>query len=454
MVNTMKVLGIDIGTTSICAVVLESTSGDVLEAVNTDNGAFIKTAAQYERIQDPAIILAQVKTLADSLCEKYAPIAGIGVSGQMHGIVYLDSAGTAVSPLYTWQDARGDIPKDGGKTYAQTLSASTEYKLASGFGAVTHYYNTINSLVPENAAVFCTIHDYAAMTLAGRQTPLTHSSDAASFGLFDLSRGAFDEAAIRAAGMNVSLFPGVTNECEILGTTPGGIPVCVALGDNQASVAGSVAEDESTVLVNIGTGSQISLLSKEPSSTTALETRPFNEGAYLQVGSSLCGGRAFALLEGFFRSVVNAAGFECDSMYPAMDRLSEGFELLENPLQVATLFCGTRENPDARASISNLGTDNFTPEHLVAGVLWGTINELYDKYAAGGHAGKAKTVVASGNGVRKSPVMRRMLEMKFGTTVKIPRHKEEAAYGAALFAMAGAGVFPSLAAARSIIRYD
>ena len=41
---------------------------------------------------------------------RYPDIERIGVTGQMHGILYLDGEGNAVSPLYTWQDARGDAP--------------------------------------------------------------------------------------------------------------------------------------------------------------------------------------------------------------------------------------------------------------------------------------------------------------------------------------------------------
>ena len=82
----------------------------------------------------------------------------------MHGIVYLDKNGEAVSPLTIWQDGRGDTPYKEGLTYAEWLSKKTGYKLATGFGGVTHFYNTVNGLVPENAVTFCTIHDLAVMS--------------------------------------------------------------------------------------------------------------------------------------------------------------------------------------------------------------------------------------------------------------------------------------------------
>lgn len=449
----MQVLGIDIGTTSICAAVIDGETGNVVEAVNTKNDAFLETGAAYERAQDPVKILDRVTTITDTLTGKYAPIAAIGLTGQMHGIVYVDATGRAVSPLYTWQDGRGDLPCRDGGTYAQVLSHITGYKLATGYGVVTHYYNQSNGLVPEAAAAFCTIADYVGMALTGRHMPLTHSSDAASLGLFDLAKGAFDGAAIAAAGMESAMFPKVTEKCAVLGHTASGIPVASAVGDNQASFAGSVSGDDSGVLVNIGTGSQISVLSAEAFDPGCLEARPFSDGNYLHVGSSLCGGRAFALLEEFFRSVVHAAGYGCESMYPAMNKLAAGFESLPNGLTIEPLFCGTRENPDSRGSITNIGVDNFAPEYFVVGILWGIIEELYAKYSTENRPDRIRAIVASGNGVRKIPAMRKMLSKKFGAEVKIPLYTEEAAYGAALFAMAAAGLVPDFKTARRIIRY-
>ncbi|NLL16362.1 MAG: hypothetical protein GX264_04115, partial [Clostridiales bacterium] len=103
----------------------------------------------------------------------------------------------------------------------------------------------------------------------------------------------------------------------------------------------------------------------------------------------------------------------------------------------------------------NISEDNLTPEHLVVGVLEGTVNEMYEKYLNMSVGAKTKptTLVGSGNGIRKSPTTRNMLADKFGMKVQVPAHKEEAAYGAALFAGVAAGVFSSLAEAQSIIKY-
>lgn len=452
----MRIIGLDIGTTTICASVVDSENGAVLEAITEKNRAFLQTAYAWQKQQDPQVILDTARGLIQRLLAQYAPVGDIGVTGQMHGIVYLSADGAAVSPLHIWQDGSGDQICATGKTYAQELAARTGYPLATGFGAVTHFFHVSNGLVPETAAVFCTIHDYVAMQLAQRTTPLLHASDAASFGLYSLENAAFDADAIHAGGMRPEMFPAVGGDYEKLGETSEGVPVFSAIGDNQASFLGSVRDMRGSILVNMGTGSQISLLSDTLVRDVQLETRPCVEGTYLLVGSSLCGGRAYALLEQFCRTLVQEAGLACDSLYPVLDRLSADFENLSDKLTVHTQFSGTRREPQKRGSIENLGTENFTPRHLTVGVLEGTVNELYDLYAGRTVLPdfRPRALVGSGNGIRKGAVLRRMFEKRFGAPLCVPAHTEEAAYGAALYAMVGAGIFSTMQEAQHILRYE
>ena len=170
----MKTLGLDIGTTTISAAVAED--GVVLSAVTLKNDSFLLTDNAWERIQNPDYIRQTALQAVEQLLLKHPDVSRIGVTGQMHGIVYLDVSGAPVSPLYTWQDGRGDLPYDGATTYAQYLSKLTGHSLSTGFGMVTHFYNLQNGLVPVNAAVFCTIHDYLAMILAEKTSPVNPSS--------------------------------------------------------------------------------------------------------------------------------------------------------------------------------------------------------------------------------------------------------------------------------------
>ena len=108
----MKTAGIDIGTTTISGVVLEKEENGqakILEAKTVENGCFIETGNEWERIQYAKEIVERAVNLLDYFLEKYPHVERIGLTGQMHGIVYVDKEGNCVSPLYTWQDARGSI---------------------------------------------------------------------------------------------------------------------------------------------------------------------------------------------------------------------------------------------------------------------------------------------------------------------------------------------------------
>jgi sugar (pentulose or hexulose) kinase len=63
-------------------------------------------------------------------------------------------------------------------------------------------------------------------------------------------------------------------------------------------------------------------------------------------------------------------------------------------------------------------------------------------------------LVGSGNGLRENPVLAQLVAETFGLPLVFPRHREEAAYGAALLAAVGAGFVPDLAAAGRLVEYQ
>ncbi|MBR2180878.1 MAG: hypothetical protein IJ949_03200, partial [Oscillospiraceae bacterium] len=286
----MKILGLDIGTTTISTVVVEN--GKSLERETLKNDSFISAENSWERIQSPEYIKKTALNAVNVLVRKYPDIKRVGVTGQMHGIVYLDKDGKAVSPLYTWQDERGNQQYKNGETYVQYLSRISGYKLATGYGLVTHFYNMVNGLVPENAAKLCTVHDYIAMTLAGRCVPVTDCTDAASLGFFDVRNRCFDINILKELGIDTSLLPELSDGCIGCYRENADVQVYTAIGDNQASFLGATNGERSSILINVGTGSQFSAYTKEYIECEGLETRPFPGSGYLLVGASLCGGRA------------------------------------------------------------------------------------------------------------------------------------------------------------------
>ena len=427
----MNIVGIDIGTTSICGVAVDIVSGDIVKSVTKQNNSFINSEKEYERIQDTEIIMQSVTGLLDELDAENA--FAIGFSGQMHGIVYVDENGSALSPLYTWQDARAALDFKGGKTYAQALGCF------AGYGLATDFYNEQNGLIPENAVCLCTVADYAAMSICGLKKPLVHITNAASLGCFDIKENRFT--------IDNPRLPEVTAEFKAIGEYKG-VPVCAALGDNQASFIGSVSDSEDA-LINVGTGSQISWLSASPVDGGGLETRPFDGRNYLAAGCALCGGRAFAMLERLFREIASLAGDNTDSLYPQIDRLLE--TKTETTLSADCRFCGTRSDPNIRGSIGNISENNLTAADLAFAVLNGMSKELYDMYLSGGKT--AKKLVCSGNGIRKNAALRRIVSEMFCCEIKIPLYAEEASYGAALAAAVAGGKFGNIYEACKIIKY-
>lgn len=437
----MKLIGIDIGTTTISIVVLDMATAEVVEARTIQNDSFVVTENRWERIQDPERIFHISAGVLDILLGKYPDIASIGLTGQMHGIVYVNAEGRNVSPLYTWQDGRGDlIEKDTGCSLVSRIRQRTELSVSTGYGLVTHLYQILHQTVPIDAVSICTIGDYIGIRLTGREIPLMHVSNAASLGFYNTSECAFYVEALENLGVDSGILPEVTAEFVQLGTYRD-IPVTVAIGDNQASFLGSVGFKENTVLLNMGTGGQISVLSNNCYEAPGIEARPLTADRYLLVGASLCGGRAYAILEHFYRSLIASYNeysrneyVEIGDLYGLMERLANAGHRAEDPLRIATLFHGTRQNPTLRGSISNLGEDNFTPQALTYGILNGMARELYEMFEmiADGTGIHADTLVASGNGLRHNKVLQEICEEMFGCKLQMARYQEEAACGAAI----------------------
>lgn len=429
----MKTLGLDIGTTTISAVIHDTDQG-VLAAKTVKNDSFLP-GESWERIQSPEMIYEKAMASLQELLSAHPDVAAIGLTGQMHGILYLDAAGNPVSPLYIWQDGRGDLPHDENRSWAGYLSEITGYAVATGYGLVTHAYNLHHGLVPETAVTLCTIHDYLAMKLSCRTAPVMEPTDAASLGFYDGPGGCFDLTALQKAGIDPAILPKLIAE-PCLGAGELGIPVYAGLGDNQASFLGATGGRTDVLLVNVGTGSQISVYSPEYMQTATLETRPFPDGGWLLVGASLCGGRSYALLENFFRETAKMVTGSEISAYDGMTRLLESVPPAENYPEITTLFQGTRKDPTLRGSITGLGTDNFTPLHFIYGVMHGMADELYAMYKGfldmGGTPPAA--MIGSGNGLRRNPHLCKIFEDTFGCPLILSVNDEEAACGAAIYA--------------------
>lgn len=475
------VLGVDLGTTKITAVALDIGNGDMVACHSVPNRAETTSAtdkahghSEWDARQITEIASACLRSVADQIRDRFEAPIGLGITGQQHGVVLVDDRLVPQTPLINWQDRRANQPFPGSnETYVQRALARVGdnapqragCRLAAGYLGVTVFWLKEAGLLPA-AATACSIMDYFAAALTGCR-PVTDATCAAASGMLDVAASDWDRATIEALGLSPAMFPPVRPSGELLGPLkpdiaelcglPAGLPVFVGIGDNQASFLGSVGDPAGAILVNVGTGGQVAAFSDQFVYDPLLETRPFPRGGFLLVAAGLCGGASYAALERFFRQVgTQLFGAETgEPLYEKMNRLAAGVPPGADGLECEPFFTGTRARPGLRASLRGASATNFTPGHLTRAVLEGmarTVRDGYDQIIH--HTGRPSTrLIGAGNGLRENVVLAQIVAEAFAMPMGFPHHREEAAYGAALIAAVGAGVFPNVARAGRVIRW-
>ena len=136
-------IGLDIGTTTISAVAVDAENGRVVRSDTVANDSFLQTDAVYERIQDPRVILDKAIGLLTAYTSLFEEVDAIGITGQMHGILYLDKNNSPVSPLMIWQDERGNLVYKNGEMKVPNNNLLKVYSMESN---EYDYSNIIESI--------------------------------------------------------------------------------------------------------------------------------------------------------------------------------------------------------------------------------------------------------------------------------------------------------------------
>ncbi len=476
------VLGVDIGTTTITGLAMDTAGGEVLAVRTISNDAEITSAShkakgysEWDARRMVRLACQCLGTMAERLGPRRGELAGIGITGQQHGVVIVDGALDPLTPLINWQDRRGTETYPGAnRTYVeeaiarvgQDASERVGCRLAAGFMGVTLFWMKQNRVLPESGRA-CFIMDFFGSVLTG-QPPVSDPTSAASSGLLDVRARKWDMRSIEALGLPASLWPSIREASQELGTLTSsatemtgltqGLPVFVALGDNQASFIGSVASRGDTVLLNVGTGAQVAAYTDAFTYAWPLETRPFPTKGYLLVSAGLCGGRSYAILERFFRSVGSQLlGVETGrTLYEQMNRLAASAPRGADGLQCEPLFAGSRAEPQRRAVWTGASPENFTPAHMARALLEGMARQFHTdcQRICRVRSRSFRHLIGSGNGLRENPVLTGSVADAFAISVQFPQHREEAALGAALVGAIGAGCFRSLDEAGMHIQYE
>ncbi|MFO0880760.1 MAG: FGGY family carbohydrate kinase [Gemmataceae bacterium] len=462
------ILGLDLGTTTITGVALNTVSGEQIGCASLANRAARPADPGRSEWDVERMLSLAVDCLRDlaSQCGAGRELVGLGITGQQHGMVLLDGAGQPLGPFVNWQDRRTEEPMPGtsgsyldeARRRLGEVREQTGCRLSAGYLAATLFWLAQQGQLPEKATA-CFLMDHVAAVLTATR-PVTDATCAASAGVFDLQRGDWAFDLLEGLGLPRTAVPPVHPSGAQVGRLtallaratglPEGLPVFGGIGDNQASFLGSVAHPEESLLVNVGTGGQVAGWSAVPESDPQLETRPFPLGGVLLVSAGLVGGAAYAQLEQFFRAVLRDLGGDAGAeIYARMNQLAAAIPEGCDGLTCEPFFAGTRLEPTRRAAWTGLGRDNFTPGHLARALLEGMARTL----AASGqriesHLSRPTSrLVGAGNGLRANELLCDIVARAFGRPLQLSSRPEEAARGAARLAAVRAGCYPDLSAA-------
>lgn len=447
--TTECIISIDLGTSKLCAVAVDATTLRPMEVVSCPNDADVADLPHGHHEQDPRQIWQSVTGLLRGLTShlpKPVRVSAVSISGQMHGVMLVDGSMEPIGNFITWRDARRpDVAAD-------DSTERTGCRLHPGYGGSTLAWLAENDSIPAGSTAL-SLAGYITAQLSGILA--CDTNHAASWGILDINANRWDEQLVSRLGIPADILPPVMVSAVPMGKisdeaaaetgVPRGTVVCAPIGDNQAAVIGAAGFDTDTIVVNLGTGGQVSIPQAEWSSAgegsagsvdTSFETRPMPGGGFIRVGASLCGGWSYAYLKDFCKNLIcEITGTEIDdeALYAGLNRLagvaSESVESPYETLRVDTRFAGVRGDETIRGSISGIDTSNFTIADLAHGFLRGMVTELNDM--AGPFIDGKTQVVASGNAVRRNPLIPRIISEVFGLPCAVPEGREEAAVGAA-----------------------
>ncbi len=445
------VIGVDIGSSGIKAVLYEPEKEEVLYADERSISSRIRSSPEYFE-EDPITLRDQVfhsiRSLVNYASSNDHIIEAIAFTGQMHGGLLVDRDLQPLTPIITWQDKRGNERRSDGKTYVEELRELLPYdptgvSVHSGFLIPSLYWLRVNGLFPNNAAKVLGIYDWLQSILIGRA--VTDVSSAAAWAMFDPISKSWKASLIDFAGIDKDLLPDVAEPGSKIGNINSEIAralgiedrvaVYASVGDTQAAYLGSGTTSKE-VLVNFGTGSQSMWETKFLEATHGTDIRYLRDGRYLACAPTLAGGEAYNIMADFFRDVLRVF---TNSYLPSLDifRIMDELALSSNSEGIAIdpIFQGSKFRDDAdRASVANLTKLNFKAGPFIRALVEGMVEEIAAPYYLRGeyeHTG----LVGGGNALRPNSALRQVAEERFNLPLRVSKNESEAAVGAAMLCL-------------------
>lgn len=446
------ILGIDIGTSSVKAMLLDIESGPLAVRAK-EYGVNIPSPGFAE--QNPELWWTSLKEvlseLQSAMPEAYKAVAAVGYSGQMHGLVLVDRAGVPVRPAIIWLDQRSrqQVEEINHNITEKEMGDVFCNRVSSGFAFPSLLWVRENEpeVFSKAAAVLCP-KDYLRMKMSGELG--AEVVDASSTCIFSTADRDWAWDIIDRFGLPRSLFPEAGESIQIAGIVtsvcteetglPGGIPVIYGTGDQPAQSIGNGIFSEGQLISNIGTGGQISAFTKKPVYDLQLRTNTFCHavpGGYTIFGATLCSGMSMNWAK---NKLFHLDGYDIVNQEAA--RVPAGSE----GLIYLPYLSGERTphmNPDAEGMFFGLKLVHERG-HFLRAVMEGVTYSLRDCLELMQELGiDAQTIIASGGGA-SSPLWLQIQADIFHKPVRACTVKEQACLGACILAAVGTGILTSM----------
>ena len=439
------VLGLDLGTTGLKAVAVDTLDGAVRAAASAHYGVSVPRAGYSEQTaEDWEAALTEVIPVVRTALPEGCRIVGIGLSGQMHGAVLYDRNGATLGPVMLWNDQRtaaecADIRRlTDGKivewTWNEPRTAFTAAKLL--------WIRKHRPEVYRKIAHVTLPKDYLRKLLTGRFA--TDVTDASGTHLFDVANRTWSREVLAALSIDADILPEVFESSEITGSVsaeaadrfglPGGIPVVAGGADQAAAAIGNGITRPGQVSITVGTSGVVYTQTDGP----ILD----RDGVFHTFCHAVPG--SYQLMAG----VLSAAGSLDWMRKTVLTRVDEkrGFELLfeaaasvgaePQGLLFLPYLTGERsphDDPAARGSWFGLAVHHELG-HLVRAVLEGVGFALVDLLRHLKKVGIEPAQIRVAGGGSRSALWRRILADIAGASVYPVGVSDASAYGAAILA--------------------